>query len=253
MSSETVVIPDRFRGPPKSGNGGYVCGVFGGLLTGGRYDLPERRAAEVTLRAPIPLDQAIAVRRDGEKLTAYHGETLLVEAALTDLQLNVPEPASYEQALAVRDKSVSLTVGHHPWLGEQRKGFHPICVCCGAELAPEDGLHVYAAHVPERKQVAAAWSCHSAFADADGYVPPELICTALDCPGQFAWLAEGTRTGLLGRLTARVERKVRAGDRCVVIGWTLGNEGRKYYSGTALFDERGDLCAYAKAVWIGRV
>ena len=252
MTSSTVVIPDRFRGPPKSGNGGYVCGVFGGLLTGGRYDLEGQRAAEVTLRAPIPLDQPIAVRRDGETLTAHHGETLLVEATLSDLQLNVPAPASYEQALAVREHSASLQVRLHPWLGEQRKGFHPICVCCGAELAPEDGLHVYPAHVPELAQVAAAWSCHPAFADADGRVPPELIITALDCPGQFAWLAEGTRTGLLGRLTARVEHQVRAGDRCVVIGWTLGNEGRKFYSGTALFNERGTLCAYAKAVWIGR-
>ena len=92
----------------------------------------------------------------------------------------------------------------------------------------------------------------AAHAGEDGLVSPEVICAALDCPGQFAWLAEGTRTGLLGRLTARVERPVRAGTPCVVIGWTMGNEGRKYYAGTALFDQDRQLCAYAKAVWIGR-
>jgi hypothetical protein len=252
-SSTTVVIPDRFRGPPRSGNGGYVCGVFGGLLTGGRYDMPEQQAAEVTLRAPVPLDEAITVRRDGHELSAHVGETLIVEAALAALQLDVPEPASWEQALAARAQSPSLQRAKHAWLGEVRLGFHPVCFCCGAELAPDQGLHVYAAHIAERDQVAAAWQCDPALADAQGCVPPELICAALDCPGQVAWLVQGTRTGLLGRLTARVERPVRAGEPCVVIGWTLGNEGRKFYAGTALFDAQQNLCAYAKAVWIGRV
>ena len=111
---------------------------------------------------------------------------------------------------------------------------------------------MYAAHVRELNQVAAAWTCHPSLANEDGLVAPELICAALDCPGQFAWLAQGTRTGLLGRLTARVERPVLAGTPCVVIGWTMGNEGRKFYAGTALFDQDRQLCAYAKAVWIGR-
>lgn len=252
MGETFIVIPDRYRGPPQSGNGGYVCGVLAGLLTEGRFDLPDGRAAEVTLRAPVPLDREIAVRRDAGALAAHSGETLIAEAALTTLSMQVPEPASFEQALAVRERSASLKVGMHAWLKQERKGFHPICFCCGAELAPDEGLHVYAAAVAERNQVAAAWTPHATFGGADGYLAPEIICAALDCPGQFAWLAAGTRTGLLGRLTARVERRVRAGEDCVVIGWTMGNEGRKFYAGTALFDARGELCAYAKAVWIGR-
>jgi hypothetical protein len=252
MSETTIVIPDRFRGPPQSGNGGYVCGVMAGLLTGGRFDLPDGRAAEVTLRAPVPLDREIAVRRGADTLAAHCGETLIAEAALATLEVTVPAPASWEQALAVREQSPSLKVGMHAWLKQERKGFHPICFCCGAELAPDQGLHVYAAAVPERSQVAAAWTPHPTFGDADGYLAPEVICAALDCPGQFAWLAAGTRTGLLGRLTSRVERRVRAGEPHVVIGWTMGNEGRKFYAGTALFNARGELCAYAKAVWIGR-
>jgi hypothetical protein len=252
MSETLIVIPDRYRGPPQSGNGGYVCGVLSGLLTGGRFDLPDGGAAEVTLRAPVPLDQAIAVRRTGDALTAHHGETLIAEAALAPLQMEIPQPASFEQALAAREQSPALKIGLHPWLKQQRKGFHPICFCCGAELAPDQGLHVYASQIAERNQVAAAWTCHPTFAGADGYLPAEVICAALDCPGQFAWLAAGTRTGLLGRLTARVERSVRAGEACVVIGWTMGQEGRKFFAGTALFDAQGALCAYAKAVWIGR-
>jgi hypothetical protein len=252
MQTTTLIIPERFRGPPRSGNGGYVCGVLNGLLTGGRFALPDRRAAEVTLRAPVPLDREMQVEHDDRTLSAQHDGKLIAEATLTTLELEVPEPATWEQALAVREHSPSLRVGMHPMLATERKGVHPICFCCGAELAPDQGLHVYAAHVPERDQVAAAWTCDRAFADASGCVPAEIVCAALDCPGQFAWFAAGTRTGMLGRLTARVERPVRAGERCVVIGWTLGNEGRKFYAGTALFDQNRQLCAYAKAVWIGR-
>jgi hypothetical protein len=51
-------------------------------------------------------------------------------------------------------------------------------------------------------------------------------------------------------MTARVERLPDEGERCVVIGWPLGEEGRKLYAGTALFGARGDLLALARQVWI---
>ena len=43
----SVVIEKRFCGPPNSGNAGYVCGMLARHITG---------AAEVTLRAPPPLE-----------------------------------------------------------------------------------------------------------------------------------------------------------------------------------------------------
>jgi hypothetical protein len=250
MRDVTISIPEKFRGPPSSANGGYATGVFGRLLSGGLE--PGGDAVEVTLRAPVPLDRALRVEpRDGS-LHVRDGETLIAEAKPSELELEVPEPASWERALAVRDRSPALKLAPHPWLGAERVGFHPICFCCGAELTADLGLRVFAAPVPGLTQVAAAWTCEPAFAGENGELSPEIVCTALDCPGQFAWLAEGTRTGLLGRLTVRIERPVRAGEPCVVIGWTLGNEGKKFYAGTALFDREGALCAYAKAVWIGR-
>ena len=248
-----IIIEEQFRGPPKSGNGGYVTGVIAGLLTGGRFDLPQLGAAEVTLRAPVPLDQPLSVAGEAERLRVLDGERLIAEAQLTTLALEVPEPASYDEALAVRPTSLSLRVGFHPWLAAERVGVHPICFCCGAELAPDKGLHVYAAALAERKQVAAAWVAPAAYAAESGELPAAIVCAALDCPGQFAWNAEGVRTGMLGRLAVRIEKPVRAAERCVVIGWTMGSEGRKYYAGTALFNEQRELCAYAKAVWIGRI
>lgn len=250
----TIIIPARFRGPPRSGNGGYVSGVVASVLTDNQHALADQQAAEVTLRAPIPLDQPMAAERVESRVVVRQGEKLIAEAQLATLQMDIPAAPTWDEALAVREQSPSLKVGLHPFFPEQgpRTGFHPICVCCGAELGPADGLHVYAAAIPHRSLVAAAWRCPEMFANAAGYVPPEIIWTALDCPGQFAWLAAGTRTGMLGRLTARVERDVRCDEQCVVTGWTIANEGRKYFAGTALFNAAGELCAYAKAVWIGR-
>ena len=65
-----IIIDKRFCGPPNSGNGGYVCGRLAQHIPGG---------AEVTLRAPPPLDtplDAIATGdgtwelRDGAKVVA---------------------------------------------------------------------------------------------------------------------------------------------------------------------------------------
>jgi hypothetical protein len=251
MRDGTISIPEKFRGPPKSANGGYATGAFGALLAPDFGSEPGR-AVEVTLRAPVPLDRELAYGMHADALVVRDGETLIAEARRAELDLEVPAPASLEQALSVRNRSASLIVGKHPWLGEDRVGFHPVCFCCGAELTPDLGLRVFAAPLPDLAQVAAAWTGEASFAASSGELPPEIVCTALDCPGQFAWLAEGTRTGLLGRLTVRIDRPVRAGEPCVVIGWTLGNEGKKFYAGTALFDASGTLCACAKAVWIGK-
>jgi hypothetical protein len=251
MSVSSISIPEKFRGPPKSANGGYATGAFGRSLLEG-FGEPGR-AVEVTLRAPVPLDAPMSIERVGDALRVLEGERLIAEANRSALELQVPEPASWERALAARERSPALRVGVHPILRSERVGVHPICFCCGAELSAQAGLRVFAAPVAGLSQVAAAWTADPAFAAASGELPPEIVCAALDCPGQFAWLAEGTTTGLLGRLTVRIERPVRAGERCVVIGWTLGSEGRKFYAGTALFDAGGALCAYAKAVWIGRV
>jgi hypothetical protein len=53
---ETMTIPRRFRGPPNSGNGGYVCGMLARHIAG---------AAEVTLRAPPPLETELSVVEAG--------------------------------------------------------------------------------------------------------------------------------------------------------------------------------------------
>jgi len=246
---ETITIAERFRGPPRSGNGGYVCGAFSELLTPNDAALPERHAAEVTLRSPVPLDTPLKVMREHEALTVHHGDVLIAEARLAPLELAVPPMPSYEAAEQVRSLSPSFARNASRWFHD-KIGFHPVCFCCGVEH--EDGLHVYAAPLPHTEIVAAAWPTENRWADSSGNVPARFVWTALDCPGQYAFYAGGIRTGMLGRLAARIEHPIKAGGRCVVTGWRLHVEGRRHFAGTAVFDQSGRLCAYAKAIWVGR-
>ena len=78
----------------------------------------------------------------------------------------------------------------------------------------------------------------------------EFVWAALDCPGAYATGAVGRGEPLLGRLTARVDAVPEPGERCVVVGWSLGEEGRKLFAGTALFGAGDRLLGAARAVWI---
>ena len=64
-TTDYLVIPSRFCGPPGSGNGGYVCGRIAAYLDG---------PVTVTLRRPPPLATPMTVERDGEgSVRIHHG------------------------------------------------------------------------------------------------------------------------------------------------------------------------------------
>lgn len=254
---ETITIADRFRGPPRSGNGGYVGGRFAGLLGA----LPDG-AAEVTLRSPVPLDTPMTVERQGDNhVSVMSGDTLVAEVVASKLKLDVPKPPGFEDALRAQSEAPSLQVregflAEAPAAGAQMpafqkgaRGFHPICFCCGADH--DDGLNVFASRISDGL-VAAAWQTQKSWANEEGNLPDAFLWTALDCPGQIAFAVEGVRTGLLGRITAAVHRPAPAGKNYVVTAWPVTIEGKKHFAGSAVFDEDNNLIASALSVWIGR-
>jgi hypothetical protein len=78
----------------------------------------------------------------------------------------------------------------------------------------------------------------------------QFAWAALDCPGAWAWLAALDNPLVLGRLAAVIDAPIVAGRLHIVGGWRLGHEGRKYYSGTAIWRADGTVCARARATWI---
>jgi hypothetical protein len=226
----SVIIERRFCGPPNSGNGGYVCGLMAQFIDG---------AANVTLRSPPPLERALVIESvHPDKLLLRDGETIVAEAGPTQLELDVPHPPTYAQAQAAAGRYLGFD--QHPF---------PTCFVCGPERAKSDGLRIFPGPLPggDAMMVAAPW----ALADPDGgYVRPEFLWAALDCPGYFAALDGRRRPMVLGRMVARIEGRIRPGERCVVFGWPISRDGRKGYAGTALYSEAGEPLGRAKTTWI---
>ena len=216
-----LVIERKFRGPNESANGGYTCGLLASFMHG---------PAEVTLRLPPALERSLEVVTDGA-LELRDGDQLVAQAAPTELELDVPGPVSFDEAAAA-----ALPEG-------DRESVFPECFVCGWKR--DDGLRIYAGPVEGRELVAATWT-----PAGDDVISSEFVWAALDCPGAYAVEFGQRGNPVLGRLAARVEHLPHAGERCVVIGWPLGEEGRKLYAGTALFGEDGRLLGSARATWI---
>jgi hypothetical protein len=209
-----VVIARRFRGPDDSGNGGYCCGAFAG-----------GRDAAVTLRLPPPLETPLLVD-DG---VVRDGDRVVAEVADAGVDLDPPAPVTWEEAVAARKPDVTSPF--------------PQCFVCG-HARGDDALHVHAGPVGGRDAVAAPWEVRA------DQVGREFVWAALDCPGAYATGVVGRGVVVLGRLAAHVERVPSAGERCVVMGWSLGADGRKHDAGTAVFDASGGLVGIGRAVWI---
>jgi hypothetical protein len=184
--------------------------------------------AEVTLRLPPPLERPLEVQRDGDLVRALDGDAVVAEAVPAQLELDLPEPLSFDDALRAAEPDLDSPF--------------PECFVCGH--ARDDGLRVFAGPVAGRDVVASPW-----VPTAD-VAAPEFVWAALDCPGAYATGVPGRGTVVLGRLAARVNRVPRAGERCVVVGWSLGDDGRKHHAGTALFGEAGDVVGVGRALWI---
>lgn len=225
-------IGSRFCGPPGSGNGGFAVGLLGDFAG---------REAEVTLKRPIPLEAPLRViaRQDGVA-TLVDGKQEIAEARPTELEVDIPDPVTFQQASAARVDYPGYR--SHPF---------PHCFVCGTQRSCDDGLCLFTGPIAEGI-VASSWVPRSEFASEAGHVRPEIVGAALDCPGAWGFIDRYGIEGpvVLGRMSYRLERPILARQRYVVMGWTLGRERRKRFCGTAVFDAKGALCAVAEAIWI---
>lgn len=231
----TLTIDRRFNGPRLSGNGGYV----GGLLAG---QLGRDGAVEITFRAPIPVDKPLALRRTPDGLLLVDGDTLVCEAMPGSLAHLKPPPPPTDWAEVLRRGEAG---------GSPEDSIFHECIVCGRARGVGDGLRVFGTAGPQAGFALCCYLPHANHADDTGRIRPEFVWGTLDCPGAFAAQDPGDwRPALTGRMTARVLERPKVGDRCAVVAWRLGADGRKLYSGTALYTEQGRLCALATCTWI---
>lgn len=224
-----ITVNSRFCGPPDSANGGYISGRIGAYFDG---------PAEITLRIPPPLGVPMkAVWEGDDYLRVMLNDTLVAEAKPAAISLDIPHPPEFEEAQA----AVPFYTGfqHHAFPG---------CFVCGPNREASDGLRIFPGRVKDRNIVASPWIPDVSLGDGQGFAKREFVWAALDCPGAFA-TGDRYEPVLLGRLAAEIIAPVVIGLPHIVIGWKEGQEGRKLYSGTAVFTAGGKLCGAAKAIW----
>lgn len=237
----SIIIDKRYCGPPNSGNGGYVCGRLARQIPGG---------AEVTLRAPPPLDKPLDAVATGDGTWELRdGASVVATGRAASVELARLETASFEEACAA-ELLTPVKPHEHPL---------PTCFVCGPARAKGDGLRIFAGPLGRHSQnavLAASWTPDPTLAADDGLVANEFLWSALDCPTGYACNYNRESDSfdkaplLLGRMSARIEARPRPGERCIITAWPTGRDGRKRTAEAAAHDEAGKLLAVARATWI---
>ncbi len=235
--SEQITIHRRFHGPPNIGHGGYVCGIVANLIG---------HCAEVTLRAPAPLDTPLTIERmESGRVRLFNDKVIIAEGRKAELSVDIPEPPTFEESTNASKAFPGFET--HPF---------PRCFGCGHERDESDGLRIFPGRLRESEVMTAPWIPDSSLADEMGRVRTDVLWAALDCPTGWAVanllndLYPDSPYILLGRFVAEVKDKPKADQKCVTMGWPIGNEGRKLHSGSAIFSGSGEFYAASKATWI---
>ena len=241
MSS--VTIDKRFCGPPNSANGGYVCGLLASAIGG---------SGEVTLRAPPPLDRRLdlVAAADGT-VELREAQTVLATGRPRLLDIGGIPGASLAEATAAAGRTAFADPSTHPLPG---------CFVCGPGRARGDGLRIFvgplaARNLHQPEAVASPWTPSPDLAGENGSVGCEFVWAALDCPSGFACQARqsgmsGKEPILLGRMAARIKQCPKPGEKCVIVAWPTGRDGRKLFANSALLAADGKLLAIAQATWV---
>jgi hypothetical protein len=234
-------IDRQFRGPTGSGNGGWTAGTLAEHLRSATgHDGP----VEVTLRQPPPLDTTLTIESDATTARLIGPDRLVAEAVVAEAVVVEPsalgDPVEPVDVVAARAAEADYAgLRHHPY---------PQCFTCGPDRAEGDGLRVFPGLIAPGR-TACTWTPHQAMATPDGRLDPEYVWAALDCPGGWTEDLEG-RPIVLGRMTAQVFDRPRAGEVHVAVGRQLDVDGRKTRTATTVYDPSGRMIGQATQVWI---
>lgn len=240
-----ITIPRRFCGPPESGNGGWVSGTLATHVA----TTDVHPAVTVRLAAPPPLDRPLTLVVDtpgpdavapGSDAVApvpaaarlLDGDHLVASAtASPPVSWELPDPVTVEAARAAEGRYEGLA--DHPF---------PTCFSCGTARDPDDALCLRPGPLDDGSgRYATSW------VPREASVP--LVWAALDCPGGWSAGIAG-RPMVLGTMTTEVLALPDVGTTHTVLAWQRGSQGRKHFSGSALFAPDGQVLARAEATWI---
>ncbi len=192
----------------------------------------------VTLRRPPPLDTDLVLTTAEDTTRLLDGSEVIAEAERGPGP--GPDPVDPVTVAVAADAEESYAGARdHPF---------PTCFVCGPDRAPGDGLRLRPGPVTDRT-TACRWTPDPGLADDDGLVESATVWAALDCPS--AWTTDITsRPLVLGRITAAVDRRPRAGEPLVVVARHQDTVDRKTWTATTVYDAAGGVVGRAAQLWI---
>lgn len=229
---DSITIERQYNGPDTSGNGGYVSGLIAEQLAG---SAAIRRSQ---LQVPPPLDVPLSWRSDDESVS-------LVDA--TGAVVGTSAPGTFADGPLDCPTAEQAAEGHAAYHGFINHPFDH-CFTCGTARRDGDGLRLFTGPINDTT-VAAPWTPHPAFGGDDGRLSVPITWAALDCPG--GWAADFSKSPIvLGRMTAEILAFPVAETPYISVGGLQRQEGRKYFTNTALYSLDGELLGRAEQIWI---
>lgn len=271
-------FPERFVGPPGTVNGGMAIGALAcpALDAAARAGVAHPVAIRVggRLSAPVPLAAPLraTVERvdEGWAVEALDSDHSVIRVVVEVADVDAAPGAALQQVSAEQAEHVTAMAaltdadpdGPTFWERMRERGDEnpfPGCFSCGPDH--EHGLSIFPRLAGER-EVWSLWRPELLFTDGGGVLAGSVAASALDCSTALVFqfdddLARRLRDEgkaaipLLGSFDVRmlcVPPVALDGDY-VVIARRIGQEGRRLFGISALFDRGGAPYATAEATW----
>lgn len=232
--SSPISISERFCGPPKCGNGGYVAGLMAKQI---------KTATAVRLLMPCPLETELKLEETEQGWLLSNDTKKIAQALPRQLVLDIPAPPRLEQAAKASKECYGFI--DHPF---------PECFVCGPNRAEGDGLRIFPGPIQNSSIVAAPWTTDDSLAEGDESetqaIGSEFIWAALDSTSSFPLLPAPEQKALvLGELHADILSTVNVNETLVAYAWPIEISGMKHISGVAIANQQGLIVGKAKATW----
>jgi hypothetical protein len=184
---------------------------------------------EANVRALPPLDRALSIEIDGNRAVLRDGDTVVIEVAGREFELQIPA----RPTLATAEATSRDPITHeHPYpTASPAVPSGPRATACACS---------WEEHPDPSRSLAAAWTPDPRLAPRSD-LPTEFVWAALDCPTISAsWLEAGGRVATApGTFSVLARQRVEQlaptplGQPAIVSAWAIAHDGRKHLAGAA--------------------
>ena len=256
--NNVVNLPQHFRGPPTSGNGGVATGLYACL--GASFLQTDVAQLQVKLHQPVPLLTNLDFHEeqlDNETvqiIVGANGETVLSGWASSKSKepvMSEDTALDLQQHVALSEEQKNRFDSYEEVFGPSKDHFAE-CFVCGPESRL--GLRLRLRQITDQI-FWQTWNPGRRWEDQGALASLPAIA-ALDCTSALGFYVNGVleedESCLLGTYDAALTSLplFDSGEGFRVISKTRERVGRKIYTDIGLFGAKGEIYVLGKATWI---